>query len=90
MYFKSKLHTGLINPNGNQAITVLPTASTGKFRIRNYSSEPYTYNVFSVTGAEIRATGLAPEIDITNVASGVYFVKIHHANNVYIKRIIKL
>jgi len=91
MYFKSKLHTGLFTPSTNEEVYILPNASSGKFTITNNIAGTLSFDIYNVTGTKLQLKNqISNEIDITNAAKGMYFVRIYIDNKSYVKKILKL
>ena len=74
-------------------ITLIPNPTTGKFRIENGELRIENVEVFDVYGRNLtpHTTYLAPHtsLDITNLSSGVYFVKIYTNAGVVVKKVVK-
>ncbi|MBL7914797.1 MAG: T9SS type A sorting domain-containing protein [Bacteroidia bacterium] len=91
--------TKIIQPTGVQEIpqgniSIFPNPTNNKFTIRlTESAENLTeVNVFNLYGQEVKAFKIAPthtaEIDISDLAQGVYFIQLNNSNQL-ISKIVK-
>lgn len=76
-------------------ITIYPNPSNGVFHISLGNIQPSLIDVYDLTGKvvssqkELTVTNLETTLDLSNLAQGVYFVKITADNQNIVKRIIK-
>lgn len=76
-------------------VVVYPNPSRGIFNISLGDVQPTAVDVYDLTGKiilskkDIKTANFEPPIDLTNAASGVYFVKITANDQSTVKRIIK-
>ena len=77
----------------NNAITLFPNPTSGTINIRNTSTtEIETIAIVDVNGRLIKTinnNGTLDSFSISNLASGMYFVRINTANAAIVKRIVK-
>lgn len=75
----------------NNAISVYPNPANGIFHIENTNKNQLEYTIYDQTGKKINYSQNGDSIDISNHASGIYFLKIFNTtqNTVSIKKLIK-
>ena len=75
----------------NNAISVYPNPANGIFYIENTNKNQLEYTIYDQTGKKINHSQNEDSIDISNHASGIYFLKIFNTtqNTVSIKKLIK-
>jgi ELWxxDGT repeat protein len=89
--FRLNSQTLETNSSKNNTISVYPNPANGIFHIENTVENQLEYTVYDQNGKKINHSQNGDSIDITNQASGIYFLKIFNAtqNIVSIKKIIK-
>ena len=89
--FRLNSQTLETNSSKNNTISVYPNPANGIFHIENTVENQLEYTVYDQNGKKINHSLNGDSIDITNQASGIYFLKIFNAtqNIVSIKKIIK-
>jgi len=80
-----------------EGIKVYPNPTTGKFKVQGFNSSIVQWiEVFDIYGRRVgahtcgRPEGTEPTLDLSNLSSGVYFVKIETEKSAIIQKIIKL
>ncbi len=92
LMFKSQIHyTGLLSIAEDSRITIKPSVSKGLFAINSSEQSDYSFDIRSITGTKIFASGSSvSEIDLTKSPSGIYFVTFYSNNRVFTRKILKL
>lgn len=75
----------------NNTISIYPNPANGIFYIENTVENQLEYTIYDQTGKKINHSQNGDSIDISNHASGIYFLKIFNTtqNTVSIKKLIK-
>ncbi len=79
--------------NAGNNIVISPNPSNGLFKINvsNLNAEEVEVEIYSIAGEKVysgKTTDNVVDIDISNVAAGIYGLRIKTADNVYIKKLI--
>ncbi|MEI8084809.1 MAG: T9SS type A sorting domain-containing protein [Paludibacter sp.] len=94
LYFKSqKTNTGFASVENDVQISIYPNPSDGYMSIRSGGKELTKLEIYSPTGVMVYATSKfdsnnAKQINISNVQSGIYFVKVFDKEGIYTKKIL--
>jgi hypothetical protein len=83
--------TGLSQLNSNTGISVYPNPSNGYYTVANGSSEAFHVTVSDVTGRVILDENgtTAMQVNISEVAGGVYYMKVETAGASEVIQLIK-
>jgi len=91
--FETNIGVGINNYSSN--LFLYPNPTTGKLKIENGELRIINVEVFDVYGRKQKAEGRKQkaegeiEIDLSNLAAGVYFVKIYTESEIVTKKVIK-
>jgi hypothetical protein len=84
--------TGINNLGGTSAVRVFPNPTTGEFNIELNTSAENTVIVTDVTGRVITSKVTNEQVvnvDLNNLANGIYYVKIQSENNSQVVKVVK-
>lgn len=84
--------TGLANVNSNEGLNVYPNPNNGSFTIELVNGQNKNIQVMDVTGRIVSTTVTSDdkaEINISNLANGVYYVKIQSNNKSDVVKVVK-
>jgi len=93
LQFKSEMtsNTGLQEPSGLSLVDIYPTVSNAVFKLINPDQVPVFIEVYNSTGMKMSVyKEVSTEINLKEMPSGVYFVRILVNNKTVTKRILKL
>jgi len=94
-YFKTVYsgYVGMDEKNITDSFSVYPNPTTGEFQVTSYELQVTNIDVFDVYGKNLTplTSYLLPltSLDISNLANGIYFVKITTEKGIVTKKIIK-
>jgi hypothetical protein len=84
--------TGIDNIAGNSAFNVYPNPTAGEFTVEFSNNNSKTVEVTDVTGRVIQSstsTDAAVNVNIKNLSSGVYYVKVKSNDSVEVVKVVK-
>lgn len=75
-----------------EQFTVYPNPTTGKLIIQSENFKDFDYTLFDLSGKILRKSGFGVQnnLDLSNLKSGIYILKIQIENTIVTKKIIKL
>jgi YD repeat-containing protein len=79
--------TGINNLEDKSALTIFPNPSAGAFKIDLKTKQVMNVEVYNATGAKVleqRST----EVNLENIAKGIYFVKVYDGEQMYERKIL--
>jgi YD repeat-containing protein len=79
--------TGINNIEGKSALTVFPNPSAGVFKIDLKAKQVINVEIYDATGAKILEQHSA-EVNLENIAKGIYFVKVYDGEQMYERKIL--
>jgi|GEM_PF-3004348 photosystem II stability/assembly factor-like uncharacterized protein len=85
-----KLTTGISNPVVPVEFALSPNPTTGELLIKTEGNDPQTITIYDVNGRIILTQPFKPEIDVTRLSSGIYFVEVQSRGEVARKRFVKM
>ena len=74
----------------SNSITLSPTPTTHQLYFKTENIQPQTLTVYDVNGSMIFTLPFKPEIDVTQLSSGVYFVEVKSNEGIARKRFVKM
>ena len=87
---KVKLAKLSVQENGLEGISIYPNPTTGELRITNYELGITNVEIFDIYGKKQKAESRKQNIvDISNLATGVYFIKISTEAGELVKKVVK-
>jgi hypothetical protein len=76
-----------------ETLSIFPNPTSGLLTVSCYSKENRMYGLYSLTGAPMRSGNLNQmqnEINLADMQSGIYFLKIQSDNNTHCAKVIKI
>jgi len=83
---------GLEESSFNNAITLYPNPVQNTLQINTQNKIIDKINIYSILGSRVRqlkAETVSPSVDVSNLASGVYYVQLYSGKNVALKKFVK-
>ncbi len=83
---------GLIENDLSTAITIYPNPAKNNLQINTQKTIIDQINVYSLTGSKLMqldVNTVSPDIDVSSLASGIYFIQFYSGKNVVLKKFIK-
>ena len=80
---------GVKNLPGN-SINIYPNPTDGNLIIQANGLHPDWITIYNTNGQKVSEMKFAPVIDISGLASGVYFVEVRAGENVYRSKVVKM
>jgi|GEM_PF-2878125 uncharacterized repeat protein (TIGR01451 family) len=91
LQYVSKYPNAVINvPDATNSITLFPNPTTDQLFIKTENITPETIIIYDVNGRIILTQPFKPEIDVTQLSSGVYFIEVQSRGEVARKRFVKM
>jgi len=92
-----RLDDEMMNKRGGSLdkITLVPNPTTGELRIENYELRIKNVEVFDLYGRKQKAESRKQKgegsvvIDLSQLAAGIYFVKVYTENGIFFEKVIK-
>lgn len=76
--------TGVNSEHAESVSLIYPNPTNGKLHIENPSAESFSYEIYTINGTLVvgrhHVTGSTIEVDMSDLASGMYFVQVHTAD----------
>jgi hypothetical protein len=87
-------HTNRLPENKRSAIAIYPNPTMGELRIMNYELEIKSVEIYDVYGRKLSShphinSSSHPQIKISNINSGIYFVMIITEEGEVVKKVVK-
>ena len=79
--------TGVNNLDDQAALTIFPNPSAGAFKINLTNQQVINVEIYDATGAKILEQR-SSEINLENMAKGIYFVKVYDGEEMYERKIV--
>jgi len=81
--------TGITNISTTD-VNIYPSPTTGQLFIQTNNLQPQTISIYDINGRIIYSLPFKPEIDISRLSSGIYFVEVNSVAGVMRKRLVKM
>ena len=76
--------------NSNAAIRIFPNPANTILNIQTENFNPVLISVFDVNGRKISEQKYTPQIDVSTLTSGIYFIELTGSDAVARKRFVKM
>jgi len=74
----------------NSPLSLYPNPTTNQLYLKTTNIQPQTISIYDLNGRMLYTTPFKPEIDVTQLSSGVYFVEVNSAEGVVRRRFVKM